>query len=114
MVIFVRTKGEKNRKTLQNSRIFRFKFAIFSCQVRVNFVLSSRIFRVKFAQTLHEKRAKGEKRANERAIFVRTKGEKRASKRAIFVRTIGEKDRKTLQNSRILRLKFANFRVKFA
>ena len=68
---------------------------------------SSRKLCVKFAQTLHEKREKGEKRVNERAIFCTKKGEKRANKRAIFVQTKGEKDRKTLQNSRIFRVKFA-------
>ena len=43
---FVRTKGEENAA----------KFANFSIQVREFFVSSSRKLRVKFAQTLHEKR----------------------------------------------------------
>ena len=60
------------------------KFANFLIQVREFFDASSRKLPVKFAQTLHEKRAKGEKSANERAFFVRTKGEKHANERAIF------------------------------
>jgi len=102
----VRTKGrflyEKSQKTYEKGAKFAQTLCLFreffvsstrklSCQVRANFVSFSQVFRVKFAQTLHEKLAKkgrffrtkkGEKRANKRAIFVRTKGEKSANKRA--------------------------------
>ena len=53
------------------------------CIIREFFDASSRKLRVEFAQTLHEKRAKGEKSFNERAFFF-AKGEKHVNERAIF------------------------------
>jgi len=74
---FVQTKGEKDRKNAA-------KFANFSIQVREFFDASSRKLRVKFAQTLHKKSAKGEKSLNERAFLYEQKAKKHANERAIF------------------------------
>jgi len=75
-------------------------------QVREFFVSSSRIFRVKFAQTLHEKRA-GQKTCERKGVFCTNKRRKTCEQKGDFLYEKVKKSRRRCRhNNKLIKLIF--------